>query len=66
MTLSDWQAHLDSLDTGETDRVRRQAELLTLELAQPLVQSFRRRRPRRRASSLPLFDPRQTFMLDST
>lgn len=37
----------------------RDRERMELELSQPLVQTFRRRRPRSRGAETPLFDPQQ-------
>lgn len=48
----------DLAKAAEPERVRRAAERLTLELSQPIVPGFRRK-TRRQAAVLPLFDPKQ-------
>lgn len=57
MTAREWRAHLtDTEPSRKTEQDQRSAESLTIEFSQPLMQSHRRKRPRKRARELPLFD----------
>lgn len=57
MTAREWRAHLTATQPSrQAEQDRRSAESLTIEFSQPLVQSHRRKRPRKRARELPLLD----------
>ena len=49
MKANDWLEHVEQcVDSHRDDQAQQLTRALTLEFAQPLLQGFRRRRPRRR------------------
>lgn len=53
------QEYAEAAEAYQAEQDRRQAQALTLEFTQPLVQQFRRRRPRHRNGAAPMFDSQQ-------
>ncbi len=60
MDPNDLLQHVEECaDSHCEDEAQQLTRALTFEFGQPLVQEFRRRRPRRRSAATPLFDPEQ-------
>ena len=60
MEPAGWLQHVEECANSHREDERKQAaRALTIEFSQPLVQAFRRKRPRRRGRATPLFDPKQ-------
>ncbi len=60
MDPNDWLQHVEECaDSHGEDEAQQLTRALTFEFGQPLLQGFRRRRPRSRNVATPLFDPKQ-------
>ncbi len=60
MDPNDWLQHVEECaDSHRKDEAHQLTRALTFEFGQPILQEFRRRRPRRRNAAMPLFDPKQ-------
>ena len=60
MQPNDWLQYVEQCaDSYRDDQDKQATRALTFEFGQPLVQTFRRKRPRRRGRETPLFDPKQ-------
>ena len=55
-----WLDHVEQCAKSQhADDQKETARALTFEFAGPLVQTYRRKRPRKRKAETPLFDPKQ-------
>lgn len=64
MNAREWREHLtDTEPSRQTEQDERSAASLTIEFSQPLVESHRRKKRRKRAVSLPLIGQQKELNL---